>query len=101
MRKLQTLYWLEPAGSHGVWGLDDYHFLPFLWGAHQLIGRTYAEMNQVTFHEGHKFIRPRSVTSKEVLEGYSHDFIYLGCISFINSVCKKLVIWEQNDCIIR
>lgn len=72
MREIETLYWLEPAGSHGVWGLDDYHFLPFLFGAFQLAP--------------HKHLKPKSIHNEELVEMFADKYLYFGCIAFINSV---------------
>ncbi|KAI8976474.1 Phosphotyrosyl phosphatase activator [Pilobolus umbonatus] len=72
MRELQFKYWLEPAGSHGVWGLDDYHFLPFLFGSAQLLD--------------HKYIKPKSIHDPDTVEQFSSSYMYLACIHFINTV---------------
>ncbi|KAK0562051.1 Serine/threonine-protein phosphatase 2A activator 2, partial [Tilletia horrida] len=75
MRRIQSTYFLEPAGSHGVWGLDDYHFLPFLLGAAQL--------------SDHQFLRPSSIHSVDVLSPpskYPQEYMYLSQIALLHSI---------------
>ena len=64
---------LEPAGSHGVWGLDDYQCLTFLWGAAQLINNK----DQIT---------PSSIHHPEILERFSNEYLYLEGIHFIKKI---------------
>ncbi|CAO1622839.1 unnamed protein product [Sympodiomycopsis kandeliae] len=81
MRKIQSTYWLEPAGSHGVWGLDDYHFLPFIFGSSQL--------------SLHRHLRPKSIHDAEILEEFSSQYMYLACIQFINSIKTASLRWHS------
>ena len=81
MRDIQSIYLLEPAGSHGVWGLDDFHFLPFLFGASQL--------------HGHKHIRPRVIHHPELLGELRGEYMYLNIISYVDSIKSEGIKWHS------
>jgi serine/threonine-protein phosphatase 2A activator len=62
-RKFLKQYGLEPAGSQGVWSLDDHHFLIFYFGSSQL--------------RGHKWIKPSSLKDRDLIEDNYSKFIYI------------------------
>ncbi|CAI5666180.1 serine/threonine-protein phosphatase 2A activator [Oreochromis niloticus] len=72
MRKLQKTYRMEPAGSQGVWGLDDFQFLPFIWGSSQFID--------------HPTLEPRHFVDERVVNEHHQDYMFLECIKFINEM---------------
>ncbi|KAJ1934128.1 Serine/threonine-protein phosphatase 2A activator, partial [Linderina pennispora] len=79
-QQLQRTYNLEPAGSHGVWGLDDYQFLPFYFGSAQLIGtRTTPAMG----------LDPGLIAEK------ADEYLYLQGIRFIMEM-KKGPFFEHS-----
>jgi len=72
MRAVQRQYLLEPAGSHGVWSLDDYQFLPFYFGAAQL--RNQQDM------------LPSCIHDKHLIKDLKKDYMYFAAIDFINQM---------------
>ena len=72
MRAVQRQYLLEPAGSHGVWLLDDYQFLPFYFGAAQL-----REQTQLT---------PAAIRDKHTVNEARDEYMYMAAVHFINQM---------------
>ncbi|KAI5736588.1 hypothetical protein M8J76_005008 [Diaphorina citri] len=73
VRRLQCEYRMEPAGSHGVWSLDDYQFVPFIWGSSQLFGNK----DEI---EPNMFLLERTVLD------HRDKYMFLACIQYIMKV---------------
>mmetsp|Transcript_95008 Transcript_95008/g.164992 ORF Transcript_95008/g.164992 Transcript_95008/m.164992 type:complete len:422 (+) Transcript_95008:27-1292(+) len=83
MRRLQTVYVQEPAGSHGAWGLDDFHALPFLFGAAQLIGKE-------------DEVPTGTVYQESVVREYADRFLYIDAIRQVLQVKRGAPFHETS-----
>lgn len=95
VRRLILTYTLEPAGSHGVWGLDDHSFQPYIYGSAQLT-RAITESEPMPL-EGSLFraAKPAQVVKAEYVEQERKRNMYFSAIGFINDV-KKGPFWEHS-----
>ena len=95
MRKLILTYTLEPAGSHGVWGLDDHFFLPYIFGSAQLSPAISDGDKIPTEGSLSGSPSPSDVTKVAVVEQQRKRNMYFSSIGFIYDV-KRGPFWEHS-----
>jgi serine/threonine-protein phosphatase 2A activator len=95
IRKVIKLYTLEPAGSHGVWGLDDNSFLPYLFGSAQYC--TAITDRDDTPIEGSLPDAPEasSISKADVLSRQRQRNMYFSAVGFITDI-KSGPFWEHS-----
>ncbi|KAL5350769.1 Serine/threonine-protein phosphatase 2A activator 1 [Pseudogymnoascus australis] len=95
IRRLVLTYSLEPAGSHGVWGLDDHFFLPYIFGSAQYSPAI--KDGEPMPIEGSRpdAPSPDSVTKKNVVDRERKKNMYFAAIGFIYDV-KTGPFWEHS-----
>lgn len=87
IQKLVRVYNLEPAGSHGVWGLDDHFHLPYIFGSAQMVDIT--ESDRPTKPS------PKVVLQKDIVADLSSGNLYMSAINFIYEV-KRGPFYEHS-----
>ncbi|KAJ5695604.1 hypothetical protein N7536_006016 [Penicillium majusculum] len=95
IRLLIKTYNLEPAGSHGVWGLDDHSFAPYIFGSAQLSPAI--NDTDLTPEEGSlpDAPDPGGVANAKVVERERQTNLYFSAIGFIYDV-KRGPFWEHS-----
>ncbi len=95
VRRIIKTYNLEPAGSHGVWGLDDHSFLPYIFGSAQF-APAITEMAQIPADGSLSDAPdPGDITVASIVARERHRNMYFEAIGFIYDV-KKGPFWEHS-----
>ncbi|XP_030555801.1 serine/threonine-protein phosphatase 2A activator [Drosophila novamexicana] len=71
-RQLQRTYNMEPAGSQGVWSLDDFQFVPFIWGSAQLAVKSPFD--------------PAKFVDEQIINDFKEQYMFISCIDYICQV---------------
>lgn len=94
-RELILTYTLEPAGSHGVWGLDDNSFVPYIFGSAQLSPAIKDTDNTPTEGSLSDAPEPGWVSKANLVEKEKDTNMYFAAVAFILEV-KKGPFWEHS-----